>query len=238
MKIFVDKNSFLARAALVCLLLSLFFRATGALRLLALPKGEGSAFLTELALPAACCLLLAACIWLLGKRGFWLSVLPVILGTVFFMLRTYTGQGSGAAQLKLVLKILYLSFQLLCLLIYACTIFGAIKSKWFCFGLFASGLAFRLTRDYFALSSGEESSIFAVISEISLLFMLAGMCFLVLAFRKHNRIIPGEGRTVIPPIPGGRPVHSEAPEAPDEAPPEIIAAEIPVPETTEDEKEN
>ena len=45
---------------------------------------------TQIALPLMCNILFILCLVLLGKKALWLTVVPVILGVVFFIIKSFT----------------------------------------------------------------------------------------------------------------------------------------------------
>ena len=80
-RFYLDKTGFFAESAMIFLVLAAVFRFFGCWGMWE-NKGE---YVMLTLLPIFCCLLMTLCIILFGRKGFFLSVIPVMLGMVFFI---------------------------------------------------------------------------------------------------------------------------------------------------------
>lgn len=87
-KYMLDRKTFAAKAAMICLFLSMLVRGAAALVNKTVLIDRFS--LVEYALPIVCCLLYLLCILLFGRRCFWLSIIPFICGVMAFVIRLFS----------------------------------------------------------------------------------------------------------------------------------------------------
>ena len=168
-----------------------------------------------LVLPVFCCVLMALCIILLGRKGFFLSVIPVLLGVVFFV---YSALSSYDTWVPIVLSVL------LCLVtavVYTATVFGWIRTKWLLPPLFALPFLYHVIMvDIPALSnSSVPISLADGMKEMSFLgIMLALFCVsmaLKKALKKRERALGKNEEPAPAPAPEKEPTPAPAPEAPE-----------------------
>lgn len=181
-RFYLDKTGFFAESAMIFLVLAAVFRFFGCWGM-----WTDRVYYTILTLlPILCCLLLTVCILLFGKKGFFLSFIPVFLGVVFFVCKSIWDAGeAGTDWVKPVLCIL---FYLAAALIYTGTVFGWISTKWLIPPLFGLPFLYRLIMiDIPALSNtANPVSFFAGMQEMSILGMLAAMCCIGLGLRRRS----------------------------------------------------
>lgn len=116
---YIERNSVWAQLVIIFMLLSAICRLIGV-------WGRwGDVFFrnTQILLPLCCNILFALCVFLLGKRGFFLSAVPVLLGVAFFIIKSF-GFGNWVHTTLCIL--LYLAVAV----IYTGTVFGLIRTKW------------------------------------------------------------------------------------------------------------
>lgn len=180
-KFYTERETWSAQAAVTFTALSVLFRLLGSFGL----WGEASFAATQLALPALSGLLFILAVVLLGRKAFWSTVLPVLLGVVFFIIKA-TGYESW---LNTVLCIL---LCLLAAVLYTGTALGLIHTKLPLLPLF--GLPFLVkvfAWDLPALSDLENPVAFSAgMLEMSELCILLALFFISLAMKKE--IIRGE----------------------------------------------
>ena len=164
-----------------------------------------------LALPVCCCLLLALCILLFGKKGFFLSVIPVLLGVVFFVFKSL----SFNSWLHTVLCIL---LYILVAVIYTATVFGWIGTKWLLPPLFALPFVYHIViEDLPALNNTAAPVTFAAgMQEMSILCIMAALFCVGMGLKKRP-VEPTsvEAEVVEPPA---EPVIEEPPVEPEKKP--------------------
>lgn len=178
-KFFVDKDSGLIHAAVIFMALSAVFRLVGCWGQWA----DKTFAIMQIALPVLCALLYIILLLLLGKRAFWLSSLPVILGAVFFIVRAL-GFGSWVYTLAAILACLIIT------VLYTATAFGFVRTKWFVLPLIALVFLYKLcVADVAALKNSAAPVSFASgMQEISVLCVLLALFLTVLAMRKRLNI--------------------------------------------------
>ena len=83
-KFYTERNSFGVQAMIILMALSVAFRVIGCWGL----WSDRSFALAQIALPIGSALLLIAFVWLFGRRALWTTFIPVILGAVFFIVKS------------------------------------------------------------------------------------------------------------------------------------------------------
>ncbi len=106
-KLYVERDGFFTEAAMLFLALAVVFRLIGSIG-----RWEDTRYLlTQVALPAFSGLLFLLCLLFAGKRAFWTTVIPVVLGVVFFIFRSMGVEGEwemvGWIVLYVVIAVLY-----------------------------------------------------------------------------------------------------------------------------------
>lgn len=106
-RLYVEKNGFWTEAAMLLIGLAVVFRLIGSVG-----RWEDARYLfTQVALPAFSGLLFLLCLLLLGKRAFWTTVIPVVLGVVFFIFRIMGVENEwqivGCIAMYVVIAVLY-----------------------------------------------------------------------------------------------------------------------------------
>ena len=186
-KYWIDKTGFFAESAMILLVLAAIFRVIGCWGM----WNDRVNFLMLLALPVCCCLLLALCILLFGKKGFFLSFIPVLLGVVFFVFKSL----SFTSWLHTVLCIL---LYMLVAVIYTATVFGWIGTKWLLPPLFALPFLYHIVvEDLPALNNTAQPVTFmAGMQEMSVLCIMAALFCVGMSLKKR----PVEPKEIEPEI--------------------------------------
>lgn len=171
----VDKKSFFGHSAVLLLVMSAIFRVIGCWGL----WNDTVFAVMQLLLPIACCLLLVLCISFLGKKGFFLSCVPVVLGAVFFIFKSFGYE----SKIQLVLCVL---LSLIVAVIYTGTVIGSIHTKWLLPPLFGLPFIYHVfVVDLPALSNVEQPVTFSAgMQEMSVLCIMAAMFCLGLGLKK------------------------------------------------------
>lgn len=116
---YIERGSAWAQVAIIFMLLSAICRLIGVWGM-----WEDVFFRnTQILLPLCCNILFALCVFFLGKRGFFLSSVPVLMGVAFFIIKSL-GFGNWVHTALCIL--LYLAVAV----IYTGTVFGLIRTKW------------------------------------------------------------------------------------------------------------
>lgn len=191
----VDKKSFFGHSAILLLVMSVIFRVIGCWGL----WNDTVFAVMHLLLPAASCLLLVLCISFLGKKGFFLSCLPVVLGSVFFVYRAF----SLDSKIQLVLSVL---LALVVAVIYTGTVIGSIHTKWLLPPVFGLPFIYHVfVLDLPALSNTEVPVTFSAgMQEMSLLCILSALFCLGMGLKKQ--VIEKESTVVAEPALAASPV--------------------------------
>ena len=112
-KLYVERDGFWTEASMLLIALAVVFRVIGSIG-----RWEDTRYLlTQVALPVFSGLLFLLCLLFLGKKAFWSTVIPVVLGVVFFIFRIMGVENEwqmvGCIVLYVVLAVLYaMSFSI------------------------------------------------------------------------------------------------------------------------------
>ena len=176
-KFYVEKNSALVHAAVIFMALSAVFRLVGCWGM----WGNQFFAASQIGLPLVCNLLFILFILLLGGRAFWTTSLPVILGVVFFIIKSFTFD----SWLHTVLCIL---LYMLVAVLYSATAFGIIRTKWLLVPLFGLPFVYHIAvEDAAALRAGTVTFA-AGMQEVSVLCIMLALLFTALAMKKRKTI--------------------------------------------------
>ena len=188
-RFYLDKTGFFAESAMIFLVLAAVFRFFGCWGMWE-NKGE---YVMLTLLPIFCCLLMTLCIILFGRKGFFLSVIPVMLGMVFFIWKALY----YPSWVNTVICVVY---NLAVAVIYTGTVFGWIPTKWLLVPMFALPFLYRVSViDIPALSNKAEPVLFSDgMQELSILGILAGMFCVAMALRKRPAAAPAEKKETAP----------------------------------------
>ena len=124
-KFSVERTSIGVHAMIILMALSAAFRIIGCWGMWT----DRNFLVFQICLPILSALLMILLVWLFGRRALWMTVIPVFLGVVFFIVKSL----SFESQLHTVLCIL---LYIVILGVYCCTVFGILKTKWFLVPLF------------------------------------------------------------------------------------------------------
>lgn len=188
-RFYLDKTGFFAESAMIFLVLAAVFRFFGCWGMW---ENRGEYVMLTL-LPIFCCLLMTLCIILFGRKGFFLSVIPVMLGMVFFIWKALY----YPSWVNTVICVVY---NLAVAVIYTGTVFGWIPTKWLLVPMFALPFLYRVSViDIPALSNKAEPVLFSTgMQELSILGILAGMFCVAMALRKRPAAAPAEKKETAP----------------------------------------
>ena len=176
-KFYVEQQHWAVQTAIIFMALSAVFRIVGCWG-----KWDESFFAaTQIALPLMCNILFILCLVLLGKKALWLSAVPVILGVVFFIIKSFTFD----SWLHTVLCIL---LYLLVAVLYTGTVFGVIRTKWLLRPLFGLPFLYHIfVEDLAALrDTANPVTLSAGLQEISVLCVMLALFFTAIAMKKKK----------------------------------------------------
>ena len=209
----IDKKSFFGHSAVLLMGLSAIFRVIGCWGL-----WTDTLFLVmHLAIPVVSCILLILCVSFLGKKGFFLSCVPVILGVVFFIYKAF----SFESRIHMVLCILlYLAVAIL----YTGTVTGSIHTKWLLPPLFGLPFIYHIVvEDLPALSNTAVPVTFSAgMQEMSVLCIMAALFCVGMGLKKH--VLSTETTIVAEPAMPDSPVDESSGTVVDAEPAETAAA--------------
>jgi len=173
----IDRTSFLAEAAIILMLLSAVFRLIGSWGL----WGDEFFVATQIILPICCCVGYALFLFLFGKRVFWLTTLPVLLGVIFFILKSL---GFDSVIHTLLCILLYMAVAV----IYTATAFGLIRTKWLLPPLFGLPLLYHIfVEDLAAMRDTANPVTFTDgMMEMSVLCVMAALLCVGLGLKKRK----------------------------------------------------
>lgn len=176
-KFYVEKRSMWVQAAVIFMALSAVFRLIGCWGL----WNDRFFAVSQIALPLCCNLLFILCLLLLGRRAFWLTSLPVLLGVIFFIIKSFT----FASWIH---TILCLMLYLLVAVLYTATAFGVVRTKWFLVPLFGLPFLYHVfVEDLAALrDTANPVTLSAGMQEISVLCVMLALLFTAFAMKKQK----------------------------------------------------
>ena len=221
-RFYIDKTGFFAESAMILFLLSAIFRFIGCWGL----WNDRVNFIMVFLLPLCCCVLMTLAILLFGKKGFFLSFIPVLLGVVFFVYQAL----SYDSWVHTVLCIL---LYLVIALVYTATVFGWIRTKWLLPPLFGLPFLYHIImEDIPALSNTAEPVTFAAgMQEMSVLCIMAAMFCVSMGLVKKYKTPAVSAAEPAPVQPASAQPAAPAQPAPAAAPAQAAQpAETPAPE--------
>ena len=211
-KFYVEKDGFWAEASVIFMAMAIFFRLIGTI------NGWGDRFfaMSQIILPVLSGLLFILSVLLLGKLAFWSTSLPVLMGVVFFVLKSLGFE----SKLHMVLcVILYVVVAVL----YVGTVFTLIPTKWLLVPLFALPFVYHIfVEDLPAIRDTVNPLSFADgMQEMSVLCIMLALLFISLAMKKQfpaPKEEPELPKMKAPKLVVGKQPESEAEKAPDSEP--------------------
>lgn len=174
-RFYTERNSFGVQAMIILMALSIAFRLIGCWGL----WNDRSFAIAQISLPIGSALLLMAFIWLFGRRALWLSFIPVILGAVFFIIKSL----SFESTVHTVLCILLYSAVIA---LYTGTVFGVIRTRWILVLLFGLPFLYHIfIEDLPALrDTANPVSFSGGMQEMSVLCIMLGLFCLSFSMKK------------------------------------------------------
>ena len=200
-KFTIDRTGFFAEGAMILLVFAALFQVIGRWG----QWNDRIDAIVLIALPAASCLLLALCVLLFGKKGFFLSSIPVLMGVVFFIFKLF----SSTSWVHTVLCIL---LYLAIVIVYPATVFGWIRTKWLLPPLFGVPFAIHIARGFAKLTAMPDAITFSAgMQEMSMLCMMAALMFIGFGLKKHEPEPTVVEPEVVEPAPAVKPAPVEEP---------------------------
>lgn len=174
-KFYTERNSFGVQAMIILMALSVAFRVIGCWGL----WSDRSFALAQIALPIGSALLLIAFVWLFGKRALWTTFIPVILGAVFFIVKSLGFE-------SMVHTVLCILLYAAVIALYTGTVFGVIRTKWILAALFGLPFLYHIfVEDLPALrDTANPVSFSGGMQEMSVLCIMLGLFCLSLSMKK------------------------------------------------------
>ena len=174
-RFYTERNSFGVQAMIILMALSIVFRLIGCWGL----WNDRSFAIAQIALPIGSALLLMAFIWLFGRRALWLSFIPVILGAVFFIIKSLGFESTVHTVLCILLYSAVIA-------LYTGTVFGVIRTKWILVPLFGLPFLYHIfIEDLPALRNTVKPVSFSGgMQEMSVLCVMLGLFCLSFSMKK------------------------------------------------------
>ncbi len=176
----VDSKSILTKVIAALMALSILFRIIGCWGFWNDNFRQHNFGYTQMLLPILCALMFSAIILWRGEKYFALTVIPVVLGAVFFIIK--------ATDMHLFPMLLCITVGLTATGLYIATLFGSVTSKWPLAAAFGLPMLYKIVdRKLFAV--GHYIDTFGMKSylvELSLLCIFAAMLLAVIAMKKYT----------------------------------------------------
>ena len=216
-KFYTERNSFGVQAMIILMALSIAFRLIGCWGL----WNDRSFALTQIALPIGSALLLMVFVWLFGRRALWLSFIPVILGAVFFIIKSLGFESTVHTVLCILLYAAVIA-------LYSGTVFGLIQTKWILVALFGLPFLYHIfIEDLPALGDTVNPVSFSGgMQEMSVLCIMLGLFCLSFSMKK-SIVEPIHLPRIMKPKEPGKQKKTEEPTANEKGPSEEVTEEVP-----------
>ena len=213
-RFYLEQDSVWAQLAIIFMLVSAICRLIGVWGM------WGDLFFrnTQILLPLCCNVLFALCVFFLGRRGFFLSSIPVLMGVAFFVIKAF-GFGNWVHTALCIL--LYLAVAV----IYTGTVFGLIRTKWLLPPLFGLPFLYHVCiEDVAKLNDTANPMTFAYgMQELSVLCVMISLFCVGMGLKKRKPAEPElpkiKDPVVVPPK-AEEPPAAPAPAAEDPTPAE------------------
>lgn len=174
----VDGKSFLIKASVFFMVVSMVFRIMG---YWGFWKTRTPAFCyMQILLPIVCGILFIVFVLFLGKRAFWITSVPVVLGAIYFVVMS--------TDLKGILPtVLCVAVSVLTVIVYCTTVFGKGRKKWALIAIFSITLLYHLLiKDRTTILAQEGAmTLNEFIPELSILCIIISLLIMTLAMRKR-----------------------------------------------------
>ena len=191
-KLYVERDGFWTEAAMLLIALAVVFRAIGSIG-----RWEDTRYLlTQVALPAFSGLLFLLCLLLFSRRAFWTTVIPVVLGVVFFIFRAMDVENEW-------LRGCWILLYVVIVVLYTMT-FSHPKLKWVLALVLLAVFAYHIgVQDLPRLMDLENPVSFVDgMEEMSVLGIILAMLFLSFAMKSGPKPVKGKPKAGEP---GGKP---------------------------------
>ena len=220
-RFFTERDSFGAEAAVIMMGLAIVFRLMGCWGF----WRDQDSLIFDVAVPVGSALLFMLLLVLLGKHALWTTFLPVLTGAAFFV---YTALPFESRMFQL----FYILAAILGALLWCCTVFRLIHTKWLLPPLFLVAFGALLWwNGRILLANPQEVRFLAGLKEMSTLCAVLGLFFASLAIKKLVKEPPA---TELPKVKDPVPVPPEQPKpetpAPAPEPGKAEPAPAPTPE--------
>ena len=216
-KFYTERNSFGVQAMIILMALSIAFRLIGCWGL----WNDRSFALAQIALPIGSALLLMVFVWLFGRRALWMTFVPVILGAVFFIIKSLGFESTVHTVLCILLYAAVIA-------LYSGTVFGLIQTKWILVALFGLPFLYHIfIEDLPALGDTVNPVSFSGgMQEMSVLCIMLGLFCLSISMKK-SMVEPIHLPKIMKPKGPGKQKKPEVPAADQEDPVEEVTAAPP-----------
>ena len=174
----VNGKNLLVRLAAVLMLLSAMFRIIG---YWGFWKTQSECFgYMQILLPIVCNIAFAVMILYCGEKHFSLTLIPVLMGVVFFVVK--------ATDMKVFPMLACVIVSVLVGVVYFATVLGIVKTKWLLTAAFGVPLIYQLIfRDGATLLAKENAmTMEEFIPELSVLCILISLLLVVFAMKKRK----------------------------------------------------
>jgi len=176
----VDKKGRFVHDAVLFMTLSIVFRVVGCWGL----WNDKFFAVTQILLPVASCLLFILILRFLGDKAFPATILPMLMGVAFFIIKAFTFESMLHTALCIALYVLVA-------VVYTMTVLGIIRTKWFLVPLFALPFLYHVfVEDLAALRDTANPVLFSEgMQELSVLSIMLALLFTALAIKKRKPLL-------------------------------------------------
>ena len=129
----VEKENFFTHASVIVFLFSVISQLLGTMNLWT----DITTIIVSIALPVVSALLFCLFVLLLGRIAVWSTILPVLGGAAYFILKA-----TDSSEILMMIVCIVLAF--LASFLYTATVVNMIRTKWICVVVFAAVFAFQI----------------------------------------------------------------------------------------------
>ena len=227
-RLYVERDGFFAEASMLLMALAIVFRIIGSIG----HWSDMNYLLTQLALPVFSGLLFIFCVLFFGRRAFWTTVIPVVLGVVFFIFRIM--QVDSELQ-----KVACIALYMVIVVLYTMA-FSHHGLKWVLAAVLLLAFAYHVAIEDMPVLLDKEHPLGFIdgMQEMSVLAIILSLMCISLAMKMEGRAKKASAPAAEPAAPAApAPIVAEDPlpaPQPTVIVPEIPAADpVPVPEAEE-----
>lgn len=174
-KFYIEPESIFVKLSIIIMVFSFVLRFVGTLGM----WSDSYFAITQIALPLCVNVMYVVFLYCFGKRAFWVTTLPALLGVVFFIIKALTFD-------SLLHTVLCILLYALVAVLYTGTAFGFIRSKWLLVPLFGLPFVYHIFVEDLAAFREGTISFQSGLQEMSVLCIMLSLLCVAFALKKKK----------------------------------------------------